>query len=211
VDLDVFAPAEPVEPAVLRRHGLENRFLVGWAGSFRPYHGLGQVEALAQELNRRLPDATLCLLGSGPLRAPLEAVASRHPERVVCLPQVPQAQVPRWLSTFDVCLQLADPGAGDHYSPLKVLEYLGCARPVVAADVVPNGFLTHGTDALLVRPGDVEGVVSALECLHENADARLRLSRNARATARRHGSWRTAAESMWQLAEARHAEGGMPS
>src|SRR4030095_6187894 len=47
VDLELFA--EPPDPVPLRRRlGLEDRFVVGWIGSFRRFHALEQaVEAAA--------------------------------------------------------------------------------------------------------------------------------------------------------------------
>ena len=79
VDLDVFAlgpDADDVRTAVRERLGLRGRFVVGWVGSFRPFHALDQaIAALAG-----IEDATLLLIGDGPERARIEDLA-RAPGR----------------------------------------------------------------------------------------------------------------------------------
>ena len=51
------------------RLGLDGRFVVGWVGSFRPFHALEQaIDAL-----RGVADATLLLVGDGPERPRIEA------------------------------------------------------------------------------------------------------------------------------------------
>lgn len=196
VDLDVFMPADTVPISKLRDCGLEDRFLVGWAGGFRPYHGLGQVEAIVALLEQRVPDATLCLLGTGPMRSELVQVAGRHPTSLRLLPPVRQSELPAWLATFEVCLQLAVPDGGQHYSPLKVLEYLACGRPVVASDVRTSALLTHGVDAMLYPAGDTVRLVELLSGLRSSPDLRETLGRNARLAAERRGSWSTVAQRM---------------
>ncbi len=189
IDLDMFCPGPPLPDAELAVQGLRGRFLVGWVGGYRAHHGLTQVEEVVRRMQEVLPDATLCLVGTGPLRPSLEDVARRHPRALRLLPPVAQADVPAWLSSFDVCLQLADPSAGEHYSPLKVLEYLACGRPVVAPDFVTSHYLTDGRDAVLYRPGDAVDLVDGVSRLHADTALRERLGVEARRTAERRGSW----------------------
>ncbi len=196
IDLDLFRPDPPGEPPDVAAHGLDGRFLVGWVGGFRAYHGLDQVESIVTRLEQRLPEATLCLLGTGPLRADLTTVAERHPLALRLLPEVAQDQIPGWLSRFDVCLQMGAPGTGEHYSPLKVLEYLACGRPVVAPDLVTSSLLTHGVDSHLYAGGDVDALVSAVATVHDNAEYRASIAAAGRRTAQRRGSWSDVAQRM---------------
>lgn len=194
VDLDLFQPI--TEGQAFLPEDLHSRFLVGWAGGFRPYHGLAQVENLVRLLERRLPDATLCLVGTGPLRAHLDGIAARHPESLRLLPPIAQHELPRLLQRFDVCLQLAEPGSAQHYSPLKVLEYLACGRPVVAPTGGTTSYLTDGRDALLYPPGDLERLVDQVERLQISTELGIELGRAGRATAEGRGGWVRVAEQM---------------
>jgi glycosyltransferase involved in cell wall biosynthesis len=200
VNLERFRPTQPVSDDVLGPHGLCGRFLIGWVGGFRPYHGLGQVEEIVSRLEQKLPMATLCLLGEGPNKVELEAVQRRHPLSVRLVPGVAQPDVPAWLARFDVCLQLADPTAGEHYSPLKLLEYLACGRPVVAPDVTTASILVDGRNALLYPPNDTAALVAAICRLYAEADLRARLGMAGVATARSRGSWESVASQLLERA-----------
>lgn len=202
IDLDRFRPVPPVAEAAIVRHGLSGRFLLGWVGSFRAYHGLTRVDALLTRLEERLPDATLCMVGAGPLRAQLEQIAARHPHSLRLIPPVPHSEVPAWLCRFDVCLQIAEPGAGEHYSPLKVLEYLACGRPVVAPDFSTSDTLSDGRTALLYPVDDVDALVAAVALVHDDPNVRARLSASGRSTVERRGSWTAVAARLLDAATA---------
>jgi glycosyltransferase involved in cell wall biosynthesis len=199
IDHELFRPSEPVPSSVLERHGLAGRFLLGWVGSFRSYHGLDQVERIVTLLEERLPSATLCLMGDGPRRTALEQTRLRHPRSLCLLPATSQTQVPAWLSTFDVCVQLADPAAGAHYSPLKVLEYLACGRPVVAPDFTTTGTAAGEGETLLYPAADPERFVDAIVRLHDDDGLRSRLSAHGRQGALARGSWAAVAGRMLQV------------
>jgi glycosyltransferase involved in cell wall biosynthesis len=200
VDVDVFSPGDP-DPALTRR--FRDKFVIGWIGGFRPFHGLEMIPEIAAALAARLPDAVLCLVGSGPMRASLSAQVRETPN-VVLAPAVPYAQVPGWIRSFDVCLLLA-PAGGFHYSPLKLREYMACGRPIIAPRIgeIPS-VVADGRDASLVPPGDPESVVRALEKLARDRALRLGLGGQARTTAVHRESWAVRAG---QLSEAIHAAG----
>jgi glycosyltransferase involved in cell wall biosynthesis len=211
VDTDLFRPL-PVRPNWLADRGIDGRFVVGWVGGFRAYHGLDQIDALLDALEQDLPDAVLCLAGTGPMAAQLASVQRNHPRSLQLLGPQPQDKIPEVLAGFDVCLHLSRPGDGQHYSPLKVLEYLACGRPIVAAQSKTTAQLTNGVDALLVAPGDVRATARAIRTLHDDPLLGQRLGTNGRLTAKRHGSWATTAQSLLTLASrlprANHALAG---
>jgi glycosyltransferase involved in cell wall biosynthesis len=167
---------------------LRGHLLIGWIGGFRPFHGLNMVRQVAARLAQRVPDAILCLVGSGPLRFELEDAQHDLPNLRV-LPAVPHTEIPRWIRAFDICLLLA--GAQPfHYSPLKLREYMACGKAVVAPLVgeIP-AVVSDGHDALLVPPGDPGAVVQALESLARDAVRRARIGEAARCTVERSESW----------------------
>ncbi|MDQ3931434.1 MAG: glycosyltransferase family 4 protein, partial [Actinomycetota bacterium] len=183
-----FSPGEP-DHHLRHMYDLEGRLVVGWVGGFRPFHGLQLVGDIARELRERVPEAILCLVGTGPLHQQVADQARDLPDHLRLLGPVAPHDVPRWIRSFDVCLLLA--AADDfHYSPLKLYEYLGCGRPVVAAHVgqVPQT-VTDGLEALLVPPNDPPAVVAAIERLARDPMLRRQLGQNARATAERSASW----------------------
>ncbi len=182
VDLEVFGDApDPHERYDLRRRlGLGSRFVAGWVGSFRPFHALD----LAVEAMAGLPDAVLLLVGDGPERAGIEALARDRGVDVVVAGTIPHAELPAYLATMDVAMVVAARGRPYHYSPLKLAEYLAAGVPVVAPKVGQiRERLTDGTEAILVPPGDVPALRAALVRLQTDTGLRDRLSAAARAAA----------------------------
>ncbi|MEZ5181015.1 MAG: glycosyltransferase [Acidimicrobiales bacterium] len=184
VDLDLFPPALDGR-AARARLGLADRFVVGWAGSFRRFHALD----LAVDAVARVPGAVLLLVGDGPERPAVEARARAAGVEVVATGTVSHEDLPELLAAFDVAL-LQSPAAGTfHYSPLKVAEYLAAGRAVVAPDVAPlRRRLVADEEVVLVPPGDVRALADALARLRDDPARRAALGAAGRA-AERDGSW----------------------
>lgn len=194
VDVAAFSPGVPDRP-LIHELGLDGRFLVGWIGGFRPFHGLAWARQIADGLAMQVPHAVLCLVGSGPEWKSIRSDLRDH-ENVRVIPAVPHREVPRWLRSFDACLLLASSGAF-HYSPLKLFEYMACGRPVIAVRIgdIPLS-ASDGRDAVLVEPGDPRAVVRAVEMLATEYALRQRLASSARARAERTQSWDARAVSL---------------
>jgi glycosyltransferase involved in cell wall biosynthesis len=185
VDLDAFA--QPPDPVRLReRLGLEGRFVVGWVGSFRPFHAVDQaVEAAAI-----VPGTSLLLVGEGPERARIERLAHGLGVPATFTGTVPHDELPGYLAAMDVALVLAPRAGPFHYSPLKLAEYLAAGLPVVApAAGQLTTRLTDGVDAVVVPPHDVSALGAALARLRDDPEERLRLGKAARAAAEAAWSW----------------------
>jgi glycosyltransferase involved in cell wall biosynthesis len=184
-DLELFRSL-PDRDATRRRLGLDDRFVVGWVGSFRRFHALDQaVAALAG-----LEGATLLLVGDGPERASVERLARERGVALQCTGTVSHDDVPSYLAAMDVGLVLASSDQPFHYSPLKLAEYLAAGIAVVAprAGALP-GQLRDGVDAMLVSPGDPHELATVLRGLRDDVARRERLGRAARSVAGERWSW----------------------
>src|SRR5207244_4936979 len=101
-DPDLFRE-RPDRDAMRARLDVEDRFVVGWIGSFRRFHALEQaVDAVAH-----LEHATLVLVGDGPERSRIEALARERDVATVCTGTVPHDEIPAYLAAMDVALVLA--------------------------------------------------------------------------------------------------------
>jgi glycosyltransferase involved in cell wall biosynthesis len=184
-DVDAIVPGEGRE-ATRAALGLGDRFVVGWVGSFRPFHGIERaVDAVAG-----LDGAVLLLVGDGPERPRIEALARERGVEAVTTGTVVHEEVPQHLAAMDAALVLAPPGGAFHYSPLKLAEYLAAGLPVVAPRVGQlEARLTDGVDAVLVEPDDAPALAAALRRLRDDPAARRRLGEAARAAAVERWSW----------------------
>ena len=127
-----------------------------------------------------LPGATLVLVGDGPERAALEALAAELgvAERLVVTGWTRAAR--RHLPTFDV---LAVPSLWEGM-PLVILEAMHAGLPVVASDVgsVAEAVL-DGETGYVVAPGDETALRERLARLLGDAELRARLGAHGRAIA----------------------------
>jgi glycosyltransferase involved in cell wall biosynthesis len=158
---------------------LQGKFVVGWVGSFRPFHVIEQLVAAAPKMS----GSVLLLVGDGPERARIERLVDSAGVAAVFTGTVSHADLPRHLAAMDVGVVMADPRSF-HYSPLKVAEYLAAGLPVVAPDVAPLASrLDRDANAVLYAPGDVDALRAALEGLASDEPRRRRLRAGALAAA----------------------------
>jgi glycosyltransferase involved in cell wall biosynthesis len=185
VDLGLFENSG--DPSALRhRLGLDGQFVVGWVGSFRRFHTIEQtIEAMVG-----VEGATLLLVGDGPERPRIQALARKRNVTAVFTGTVPHDELPLHLAAMDAALMVARPGGPFHYSPLKLAEYLAAGLPVVAPRLgQPAVRLTDGVDAILVDAGDVAAITAAVCDLRDDPARRAEIGRAARAAAEAHWSW----------------------
>lgn len=165
--------------------------VLGFVGFARAWHGLDAVVDLLAEY-RGAHDLRFLLVGEGPVTDALQQQAERLgvAERMTITGIVERERVSAYIDAFDVAL-LA--GVVPYASPLKLFEYMACAKAIVAPDQ-PNlrEVLTVDEDALLFQPESRDAFIGAIRRLIEDASLRERLGAGAAATlARRDLSWAT--------------------
>ena len=106
-----------------RALGIEGKFVVGFLGSMKPWHGVERLPALLDAL----PDAHGLVVGEGPVRV-------SHP-RLLHAGQVSEARVADLVAAMDVGLAPYGADAPPWFCPLKILAYRAQGTPVVATDV----------------------------------------------------------------------------
>jgi glycosyltransferase involved in cell wall biosynthesis len=191
VDAERFAPGLPREE-IRATLGVTGRFVVGWVGTFRRFHGLESLVDAFARLHSVDRSARLLLVGSGAEREPLQQTVERRglADAVVFVGAVPHADVPRLVAGMDVAVVSAPAEPGFHYSPQKLREYLACARPTVAPRVgeVPR-LVTEGREALLYDPGASEELSNQLLRLRDDAECRTRIGAAGRELVVKTATW----------------------
>ncbi len=149
-DEDRLSPVPP--PANLRsRLGLDDRFLVLYAGNFGPLQALDVVLDAAEAMGPTSP-AQFVLIGDGPERPALErAVAARNLSNVRILPPRPVDEMPSLNAIADALLvHLRDDPFLHETVPSKTQVSLLAARPILMG--------CRGAAAALLRDADA-GIV----------------------------------------------------
>jgi glycosyltransferase involved in cell wall biosynthesis len=180
----------PVDGAAIRaRHHASDAIVIGFVGWFVPWHRLDrlieQFAALAAGKSR----LRLMLVGEGTLRPDLTALAARLgiSGRLIWTGSVPHANVPAHIAAMDICVV---PHSNVYRSPIKLFEYMGRGRAVVAPRTEPiEAVVRHGDNGLLFDPGDAADLRAQLARLGNDPDLCDRLGQAARETVRARHTW----------------------
>lgn len=165
VDTRRFAPA-PDRAAVRRSLGLSPAApVVAILAALRPEKNHEMFLRAAARVRRRVSDARFLVIGDGPRRAPLEALAEslRLGDAVRFLGS--RGDVAQVLPAASVLALTSHNEA----NPVSILEAMSCGVPVVATDVGSvSETVRHGVTGLLCPAGDEEALAGGLvELLEE--------------------------------------------
>jgi glycosyltransferase involved in cell wall biosynthesis len=185
---------------IRRRFGLEGQTVIGFIGTFGPWHGaevlaeaFGRLVALRPEYRSTL---RLLMIGDG-VRMPdvvreLDVAGVR--DLAVLTGTVPQQAGPRYLAACDILASPHVPNAdGSPFfgSPTKLFEYMAMGKGIVASDLDQIGeILEHGRAAVMTIPGDADSLVGGLRELVDDPARRAALGAEARRLAVERHTWR---------------------
>lgn len=163
VDTGLFMPF-PRNDELRRSWGAGSSTLaVGFVGTFTPYEGLDTLLLAIEKLRERGVDTVAVLIGDGEERQRLQAMA-----RKLCIPAafpgpVPFAEVPRMLSSMDVCpFPRRDAGSVRLVPPLKLAEAMACGVPVAVSNLPPLVEMTDGGRNGIVAGDGPDALADAL-------------------------------------------------
>ncbi len=204
VDPEVFHP-ECGGERVRRALGVENKIVIGFVGTFGPWHGAPVLAEAATKV--RDERCHFLFIGDGDERAICESIieAAGRSERATFAGRISHDQIPAYLDACDI---LASPhvassdGSEFFGSPTKLFEYMAMQRPVVAsrlgqiADVIIDG-----ENGLLIEPGDAGELAQAIERLAADENLRARLGAAARRAVAERYTWAQNAARVFEAME----------
>jgi glycosyltransferase involved in cell wall biosynthesis len=120
-------------------------------------------------------------------------------------PAVPHHEMPSIIAQADVCvapLVYNDRNVTQGCCPLKVIEYMACARPIVAANLpVVRELVRDDVDALLFTPDDPTDLARCVLAILSDAALAPRLAGSAAKRARDRFSWHEAQKRLVKVYE----------
>ncbi len=175
--------------SVRKRFNLDGRYVIGFVGTFRPWHGVDLLLEGFEELHREDSSTHLLLVGDGPLRPDYEEKVRKMNLQgaVTFAGGVAHEEVPRYLAAMDVAVAPYPAVKDFYYSPLKLFEYMAVGRAVVASRIGQVAeVVVDGVTGLLFEPGDRAGLVSCIRRLRSDAVLRSELETKASAACSEH-------------------------
>jgi glycosyltransferase involved in cell wall biosynthesis len=120
-------------------------------------------------------------------------------------PAVPHHEMPELVAQADVCvapLAYNDRNVTQGCCPIKVIEYMACARPVVASSLpVVRELVRDGADALLFTPDDPADLARCVLAILDDASLAQRLADSAARRAHDKFSWHEAQKKLVRVYE----------
>lgn len=192
---------EPGTPEAAREAmGLDPELnYIGTVSSLVDYEGLDDLVDAFAILAPQFPALRLLMVGSGTAAAALKAQAAYLglAERVIFTGRVPREQASIYHQALDIfVVPRKDLDVTRAVTPLKPVEALASARPVVASDLPALREIVHdGINGLLSPPVNPPGLAETLARLLKDEPLRRQLGRQGREDVLENRTWAANAQS----------------
>lgn len=158
------------DPSLKSKIGLDNKFIVCFAGN----HGLAQgLETVIEsaKLLQNDPDITFLFIGEGPAKNRLIEMKNENKlSNVLFLPKISLNKIAYYINMSDVMLvtlKKADIFLGA--LPSKMFDYMCCAKPIIITiDGEAHELIEKAKAGIFVEPGNAEELANAILKLKNN-------------------------------------------
>lgn len=193
VDPDALAARHASGTGVRARFGLQDKYVLGFIGSFFAWEGLVLlVEALPKILGSRA-DVRVLLAGAGPDAPRVRAAVARLglEPYVVFAGSVPHDEVGATYDALDMVIYPRTPmRLTEMVTPLKPLEAMALGKVIVASDVGGHReLISDGLTGVLFRAGDANALAAAVLAVAGDSSLRKALAASGPRFVREHRAW----------------------
>ena len=127
-----------------------SKYLI-FVGSLKKWHGIEKIIEIMPDIKNEIENVKLIVVGDGEKRESIEGLVRRLnlDNDILLTGRVSFADVPYYINAADICLApYFDPEIDNTgISPLKIYEYMACARPVITNPVGGLGNLFDNHEA----------------------------------------------------------------
>ena len=130
---------------------------VGFIGTFFHHQGIDVLIDSSPLIIQQRSDVSFLLVGDGQMRTKWERKVNEMGLKnyFIFTGNVPYEDVPYYCGIMNVCVSPLLEEAGER-SPVKVFDYLACAKPVVMSDVAETGKIFEDSGAVRLIPTEDE-------------------------------------------------------
>lgn len=181
VDTAIFHPS-PTPGELRRRWGIKDTDkVILYMGTLFDFSGLDTTIRWLPDIANKVPDVKLCIVGDGTQRAKLESIIRETGagDKVIITGFQPYETMPQYINMAAVCLNpFRITGATREIFPGKIVQYLACAKAVVATPLPGLAAVTPGEEQGIAFAGTPEDMAEKLVNLLKDNEYRQRLERN---------------------------------
>ena len=196
-DTDKFKPDCDSRLSIRKKFSLENFFVIGYVGTFLDWHGIEEIVVASRIVLKREPNSRFLMVG--PYFEKMSNLALQHgvSKFFIFTGSVDYSEVPKYINASDILIAPYNPkksvlrekyGLG---SPLKVFEYMACAKPVITTAVEPiTSIIKDGETGLLIPPGDAQSLADTIILLIRDVGKAEMMGKLARKEVESRYSWK---------------------
>ncbi len=174
--------ARPQSPELRLSLGLRpGQKVIGFVGWFRRWHGIEMLLDAFRLSELRDEQVRLMLVGDGQAMGGLQDYVrdNQLTESVIFTGPVPHSRIPQYLDLIDIAVQ---PAANEYCCPMKILEYMALAKPIVAPRQENiQEILRDGEEARFFTPGNAQSLAAELRAVAGDPGMARRMGERARA------------------------------
>ncbi len=183
VDVRKFSPGKPNDE-LIQKLGLKDKLVMGYIGTFFYYEGLDLLAEAFEILASNYPSLVLLLVGDGELMPKLKEFAAKslHSDRFIFTGRIKNDLIVDYYKLFDImALPRRDAREANLVTPLKPLEIMAMAKPLVASDIGGHReIVTDGLNGILFSPEQTDALVEKCGLLLGTVDSRIELGKRSR-------------------------------
>lgn len=197
---------------VRRRYAIPDGPAIVFVGVFYAWQGLELLMQAFARILPRMPEAALVLIGNGPLEKDLQQWSQSYgcASNVRFLGSLPQTEVAAILCACDIGVQLYEKRA--EFVGIKMFEYMAAGNAViVTAPEKQHDLIVDEENGLVINPGNLAELETALLRLLFDATLRTCLGTNARQAVANQHTWEQRVEQIETLAYETIADRGRRS
>lgn len=180
----------------------ENYFYLGFAGSFAPWQDLETLIAAAQQVKLTRHPIRYILVGKGVNEVKLRQLTKQLEleDDIFFSGWVDYEKIPLYIGAFDACYvsRMGYPSNKEpnySFSPLKLYEYLACARPIIAGRVPGiTEVIKQGNCGFLFPPGNSKELAKIIIKCFQQQNTLASLGASGRELVEKKYSWQIIAQ-----------------
>ncbi len=192
VDIRKFTPGE-ASPKLVDDLGLRGKLVFGYIGTFFHYEGLDLLVEAFEALAPKFDSLNLMLVGDGELMPKLKELASKssHSDRIIFTGRIRNDLIVDYYKLFDLLvLPRRDAREANLVTPLKPLEIMSMAKPLVASDVGGHKeIVIDGVNGILFPHEQVEALTQKCASVFSDETLRASLGEKSRTWVENNRDW----------------------
>jgi glycosyltransferase involved in cell wall biosynthesis len=196
-DVELFKPDLAQRKLVREKYGLQDSVVVGYVGTFAEWHGIKELIDASERILKQHPNSKFLMVGPYFKRAKETTQKLGISRAYVFTGPIPYGDVPKYVNAADILVAPYNPAKSElrkKYgigSPLKVFEYMACAKPVITTSAEPIlQVIREGKTGVTVPAGDSDALSKAVIDLMEKPLFAEKIGKAAREEVEKHYSWK---------------------